>query len=139
MAKKTKKKKEHVQKKDLLFRGKSIEELQMLDVRESAKFLKARPRRSVLRNFDTIEKFLKVCSKKQGRNKKIKTHLREIVIVPKLVGLTIQVHNGQNFQEVPITLEMIGHRLGEFAPTRTIAKHTSMGIGGSKSTRSKKK
>lgn len=139
MAKKKKKKKEHVQTRDILFRGKTLEELKMLDVRESAKFMKARSRRSILRNFDVIEKFIKVCEKKQERNKRIKTHQRDLVIVPKLVGLTIQVHNGQAFHEVLITVEMIGHRLGEFAETRVIAKHTSMGIGGSKSTRSKKK
>lgn len=139
MAKKKKKKKEHVQKREAIYRGKSLEELKLLDVRESAKYLKSRSRRTVLRNFDTIEKFIKRCEKKLEKNKRIKTHLRDLVIVPQLVGLTIQVHNGQAFQEFPITVEMIGHRLGEFAPTRVIAKHTSMGIGGSKSTRSKKK
>ena len=62
-----------------------------------------------------------------------------MVIVPKMVGLTIGVHNGKSFQDISVTAEMIGHRLGEFAVTRAKAIHTSMGIGATKSTRAKKK
>ncbi len=131
--------KEQIEQKKLIYRGRTLEELKTLDVRESSKFLKSRARRAVLRNFDTIEKFIKRCESKMSKKKKIRTHLRDIVIVPKLVGMTIQVHNGKNFQDVPITVEMIGHRLGEFALTRGKAVHTSMGIGATKSTRAKKK
>ncbi|MCA9485226.1 MAG: ribosomal protein S19 family protein [Nanoarchaeota archaeon] len=130
---------DNLRKKEQLFRGKTIAELKALDVRESAKFVDARSRRSILRGFDTIEKFLKRCEKKVGKNKKIKTHLRDLVIVPKFVGLTISVYNGKLFQDVLITHEMIGHRLGEFSLTRTKAKHTSMGVGATKSSRAQKK
>ena len=138
MAKK-KDKETRTEKKIHIYRGKTLEELQTLDVRESAKFMEARARRSVLRNFAEIEKFIKRCGAKTNKNKKIKTHLRDLIIVPKLVGLTISVHNGRNFQDILITIEMIGHRLGEFAPTRVKAVHTSMGIGATKSSRAKKK
>lgn len=130
---------EQIKGKEHYFRGKTLDELKALDVRESAKFLNSRSRRSVLRNFHEIEKFVKRCEKKYSRNKRIRTHFRDLIIVPKLVGLTVDVHNGRNFQPVPITLEMIGHTLGEFAPTRRIAKHTSVGIGATKSTRAQKK
>jgi len=83
--------------KEVTFRGKTIEELKQLDTREFAKFLKARPRRAVLRQFDKIEKFISRCEKKQAKNKPIKTHLRNLVIVPKMVGLPIQVYNGKQF------------------------------------------
>ncbi len=135
----TKQENVEIQKKEMTFRGKTVEELKTLDVRESARYLKSRPRRAVLRGFDKIEKFIKRCEMKLAKKKKIKTHYRDLVIVPKLVGLNIQVHNGRNFQEVPITSEMIGHRLGEFAPTRVKATHTSMGMGATKSSRAKKK
>ena len=125
--------------KEYLYRGRTIEYLKSLDVRESAKFLPSRSRRSVLRNFDTIEKFVKRCEKKISRNKKIKTHQRDIVIIPKLVGFNIGVYNGKNFQEIPITIEMIGHRLGEFAMTRSRVNHGSAGIGATKSSRAQKK
>jgi len=133
------KKKSNIQKKQLTLRGKSLEELQQLDVRESAKYLKSRPRRSVLRNFDMIERFIKRCEKKNSKNKKIRTHLRDLVIVPKLVGFNIAVHNGKNFIDVPITLDMVGHRLGEFSQTRSKVSHGSAGIGSTKSSRAQKK
>ncbi|MBU0907583.1 MAG: 30S ribosomal protein S19 [Nanoarchaeota archaeon] len=130
---------QQVRKKEQIYRGKSLEELKELDVREIAKFLPARSRRSVMRNFDVIQKFVKRCEKRTSRNKKIKTHLRDIVIVPRLVGLTIAVHNGKAFQEVPITVEMIGHRLGEFALSRGKVNHGSAGLGATKSSRAQKK
>jgi small subunit ribosomal protein S19 len=139
MAKAKKKQKEHVSRKELIYRGKTLEDLKKLDVRESAKFLKSRSRRSVLRNFDQIQKFLMRCEKKKAKNKKIKTHLRDLVIVPKLVGSTISVYTGKTFQDIPITIEMIGHRLGEFAPTRGKVSHGSAGIGATKSSRAQKK
>lgn len=134
-----KQKHEKVRRRELIYRGKTLEELKAFDVRESAKFLKARSRRSVLRNFDEIERFIKRCEAKIAKNKKIKTHLRDIVIVPKLVGLTIGVYNGRNFHEIPITIEMIGHRLGEFSMTRGKVNHGSAGIGATKSSRAQKK
>ncbi|MBU0467275.1 MAG: ribosomal protein S19 family protein, partial [Nanoarchaeota archaeon] len=48
-------------------------------------------------------------------------------------------YNGKNFQEVSIVVEMIGHTLGEFAPTRTRVNHGSAGIGATKSSRAQKK
>lgn len=128
-----------VESKELFYRGQPVEKLKELDVRESAKFLKSRARRSVLRNFDQIEKFLKRCEAKIARKKKIKTHYRDLVLVPKLVGLTLSVHNGKAFQEITVTHEMIGHRLGEFAPTRGKVTHGSAGIGATKSSRAQKK
>jgi len=128
-----------VRSKEKRYRGKTLEELKVLDVRESAKYLPARSRRSVLRNFDVIEKFIRRCEKKNQRKKRIRTHLRDIVIVPRLVGMTIGVHNGRSFQDTQITIEMIGHRLGEFAMTRTRVSHSSAGIGATKGSRAKKK
>ena len=144
MAKQTKKskrnrKREVVRTRAVLFRGKTIEELKALDVREIAKYLPSRSRRSVLRQFHIVEKFVKRCEIKVDKNKRIKTHLRDIVIVPRLVGRTIGVYNGQTFLDVPITTEMIGHRLGEFSPTRGRVSHGSAGIGATKSSRAQKK
>ncbi|MEK6855221.1 MAG: ribosomal protein S19 family protein [Nanoarchaeota archaeon] len=130
---------QEVKGKEILYRGKDIEFLKQLDVRESAKYLPSRSRRTVLRNFDKIERFIKRCEKKLSRNKKLKTHSRDLVIVPKLVGLTIAVYNGKHFQEVVVSSEMIGHRLGEFSPTRSKIVHGSAGIGATKSSRAQKK
>jgi small subunit ribosomal protein S19 len=130
---------EEVMKKDLFYRGIPLEELKKLDVREVAKHLDARSRRTVLRTFDKIEKFMKRCEKKIARKKKIKTHYRDLVIVPQLVGMTISIHNGKEFQDITITSEMIGHRLGEFALTREKVNHSAAGIGATKSSKAAKK
>ncbi len=130
---------EEVKKRDLFYRGKNVEELKTLDVREVAKYLDARGRRTVLRTFDKIEKFLKRSEKKLAKKKKIKTHFRDLVILPQFVGLTIAIHNGKEFQDVMITSEMIGHRLGEFAMTRQKVQHSAAGIGATKSSKAAKK
>jgi len=113
--------------KDKFFRGKNTEELKTIDTREFAKLVKSRARRTILRNYDVIEAFVKKCEMKDSKKRPIKTHDRTIVIVPKLVGKTIGVYNGKEFLKVVITEDMLGHRLGEFSMTRKIAKHTTIG------------
>jgi len=125
--------------KDKFYRGKNVEDLKTLDTREFAKLVKSRPRRALLRNYDKVELFVRRCNMKNRKNKPIKTHDRELVIVPALVGMTIGVYNGKEFVRVDVTSDMLGHRLGEFSQTRKIAKHTSAGIGATKSSKSKKK
>jgi len=122
--------------KDKFYRGKNVNDLKALDIREFAKLVKARARRSLLRNYDVVAAFVKKCEEKDARKRPIKTHDRALVIVPQMVGKTIGVHNGKEFIKVVVTEEMLGHRLGEFSMTRKIAKHTKMGIGASKSTTS---
>ena len=60
-----------------------------------------------------------------NRNAAIKTWSRRSTILPQFVGLTFQVHNGNKFIPVFVTEEMVGHKLGEFAPTRTFKSHSS--------------
>jgi len=125
--------------KEQIYRGQKLDFLKSLDVRESAKYLPSRSRRTVLRNFDSIEKFLKRCDKTLSEKKRIKTHMRDLVIVPKMVGLTILVYNGKTFNEVILTTDMIGHRLGEFSLTRSRVNHGEAGIGATKSSKAQKK
>ena len=130
---------EVIKSKETTYRGQTMDYLKSLDVRESAKYLPSRSRRYVLRNFDVIEMFIQRCEKSIVKKKKIRTHLREIVVVPKLVGMAISVYNGKTFLEVHITGEMIGHRLGEFSPTTGKVAHSEAGIGATKSSRALKK
>ena len=71
------------------------------------------------------EKLLRKVNKvlEEGGKKAIKTYSRASQILPEFVGLTFQVHNGKKFINVFITESMVGHRLGEFAPTRTFRGH----------------
>jgi small subunit ribosomal protein S19 len=126
-------------KKQTTFRGKTLEELKALDVREFAKYLKSRQRRSVLRQFQVIEDFVSRAKKKAEKNKQIKTHERTIIIVPQMVGMKIQVYNGKEFMPFEIVKEMLGHRLGEFSPTRSKVKHGTAGIGSTKGSKSQSK
>ncbi len=120
-------------RKEKLFRGKTVEELKQIDTREFAKFLKTKQRRWLLRNFHVIEESLRKWDKKLANNKIIKTHKRDLVIIPKMVGKTIGVYNGKDFIQVKINEEMLGHRLGEFALTRKATKHGAPGVGATKS------
>ena len=62
--------------------------------------------------------------RESGRNEVIKTWSRRSTIMPQFVGLTFGVHNGNKFIPVSVSEEMVGHKLGEFAPTRTFKGHT---------------
>ena len=128
-----------VRSKELFYRGQNLDELKKLDVREVAKYLPSRSRRSVLRHFEIIEKFIKRCESSISQKKRIKTHLRDIVVVPRMVGMSINVHNGKTFKEVKVTHQMIGHRLGEFSLTRAKVSHGTPAIGSTKSSSGDKK
>lgn len=126
-------------KKEFTYRGKTLEELKTLSIQDFAKLVPARQRRSLLRGFNEAEKKLlaKIKKYKDGKTKKpIKTHCRDIVILPGMIGLTIHIHKGKEF--VPITLEpeMVGHVLGEFTMNRQKVAHSAPGIGATRSSAS---
>lgn len=124
-------------KKEFSFRGKSLEELKTLDIREFAALLKSNEKRTSLRQYDELHKFLIVCNAKLAKGKQIKTHLRHLVIVPNMVGMRINVYNGKQFHPIDVTGDMLGHRLGEFSLTRNKVKHGSAGVGATRSSASK--
>ena len=127
------------QKKEFTYRGKTVDELKKISVREFAKYLASKERRTLLRNFQEIEKFIQRAKDKINKKKKIRTHKRDIIIVPEMVGMGIQIHNGKEFIPVEITGEMLGHKLGEFALTRSKVTHAKAGVGATKGTKHKAK
>ncbi len=72
-----------------------------------------------------LEKVIK--QKNEGNNKAIKTWRRNSTITPEMVGVTFEVHNGRWFVKVFVTESMVGHKLGEFAPTRKFTGHSKKG------------
>jgi len=66
-----------------------------------------------------------VRAREAGSNKVIKTWSRRSTILPDMIGLTFAVHNGRQFIPVYVTEQMIGHKLGEFSPTRTFRGHAA--------------
>jgi small subunit ribosomal protein S19 len=117
--------------KEFKYRGKSLEDLKKLSLKELSLLLPSRERRKIKRGFTDAEKaFL---DKLQSKSKKIETHCRDMVILPQMVGRIISIHAGKEFKDVEVTAEMIGHRLGEFALTRSRVAHNAPGIGATKS------
>jgi len=126
-----------MKKKEFMYRGKFIDDLKGLDVREFASLLKSNEKRTVLRQSDEIQKFIVRAQKKIEKGKQIKTHSRYLVIVPKMVGMRIGIYNGKEYANIDIIPEMIGHRFGEFAITRNKVKHGSAGVGATRSSASR--
>ncbi len=117
--------------KEFTYRGKTIEELKKISLKEFAELLPARQRRTLRRGLTDQQKIL--LEKLKDKTKPIKTHIRDMVIIPEMLGKRIQVHNGKEFVLVHITEEMLGHYLSEFALTRRSVKHSAPGIGATKS------
>ncbi len=128
-----------IRKKEFTYKGMTIEELKKLDVREFAKYLRSRQRRTVLRQFQKVEDFINRAREKQRKDKRIRTHQRDLVVVPQMIGMKIAIYNGNTFVPVEFIGDMLGHKFGEFAPTRARVKHSSAGVGATKGTRSKAK
>jgi small subunit ribosomal protein S19 len=116
------------------YKGKEWEEISKMSLEEFRKIIPARERRALKRGFTESEK--KLLENIRGNPKKFhKTHCRELVIIPEIVGVKIGVHNGKEFIAVEIKPEMIGHRLGEFALTRKKVEHSAPGFGATKSSK----
>lgn len=116
------------------YRGKTLEELLEMPMDEFINLLPSRQRRSLRRGFTKAQvKLLAKIRSRRDDKKVIKTHVRDMVILPEMVGLTIAVYNGKEFVPVKIVPEMIGHYLGEFSITVKKVQHGEPGL---KATRS---
>jgi len=96
--------------------------------------LPARARRTLKRGFTPEQKVLLNKIRKKGR-KIIRTHVRDLIILPEMVGKKIAVYNGIEFVTITITPWMIGHYLGEFVPTNKPVQHTGPGKGATRSSK----
>ncbi|MEA3430971.1 MAG: 30S ribosomal protein S19 [Nanoarchaeota archaeon] len=121
-------------KKEFRFKGKTLEELKALSIKEFSEIVEARIRRNLKRGLTDQQKI--VLKKIKDKKKNIKTHCRDMVIIPEMVGETIHIHSGKAFIPVLIQGEMLGHYLGEFALTRRRVGHNAPGIGATKSSSS---
>ena len=74
---------------------------------------------------EKLMKKIEALSSQKEKRQVIKTWSRRSTVIPDMVGMTIAVHNGKKFIPVFITENMVGHKLGEFSPTRTFKGHTS--------------
>ncbi len=114
-------------KEEFTYRGYSMADLKKMDLNQIAALLPSRQRRKVKRGFTEDEQ--KIIDAVKAGEKKIKTHVREMIILPDMIGVTFEIHTGKEWKPVEVIPEMIGHYVGEFALTRKTVTHGSAGIG----------
>jgi small subunit ribosomal protein S19 len=128
--------------REFTYRGYTLDQLKSMSTDAVIKLLPSRARRSLYKRGLTpaqsklllkVRKAKKLMESGQRLEKPIKTHCRDMFILPEMVGLTIHVHSGKEFQPVEITSEMIGHRLGEYAITNKKVVHGRAGVGATRS------
>ncbi|WP_409199560.1 30S ribosomal protein S19 [Methanobrevibacter sp. DSM 116169] len=127
-------------RKEFKYRGYTLKELQEMSLDDVIALLPSRQRRSLKRGFlprqqivlDKMRK-LKKEENKGGKPIVIKTHCRDMIVIPEMVGTRFGIYNGQHFVEVEIAPEMIGCYFGEFAPTRQRVQHGDPGMGATRS------
>ncbi len=125
--------------KEFSYRGQNLASLTGMSMDEFINILPSRQRRSLQRGLTPEQRILLEKlreakeAQKQGKEVNIKTHVRDLIILPEMVGAKIAVHNGKDFVAMEIRPEMIGHYLGEFAITNKPVRHGTPGIGASRS------
>lgn len=122
--------------KEFRYRGHSLEEMQSMSTETMLQLLPSRARRSLNRGVSEEKRKLleDVRAMKEGKLQgQIKTHARDMIVLPSMVGLTLNVHNGKEFVALQVKPEMIGRYLGEFVITNKKVIHGTPGIGASRS------
>jgi len=119
--------------KEFLYRGRAAEELKSISMDEFISLLPSRMRRSLRRGLNNEQHILIEKLRSSPDGKPIKTHVRDLIILPEMIGKTLLVHNGKEFVELKINEKMVGHYLGEFVSTIKQVRHGRPGIGASRS------
>lgn len=126
--------------KEFHYRGFAFTDLLAMSMDEFIRLLPSRQRRSLQRGLSPEQRKLLEAIRKakqtpaeSEKSRSIKTHARDMIILPEMVGVTMSVHTGKEFLALEIKPEMIGHYLGEFAITNKPVKHGVPGIGASRS------
>ena len=118
------------------YHGLSQKELEELSLDKLLKLFPARSRRSLTRGINVGKRKLieEIKATKAGNLKTpINTHLRDLIILPFMIGTTINVYSGKEFVPVTITTEMVGHYVGEYVITNKRVSHGAPGVGASRS------
>jgi len=126
---KRERKKIEIRKKEFHYHGYTLENLQSMSIEELIPLLPSRARRTLTRGLTQIQMKFMEDMKTAQKGDTIRTHLRDMIILPSFVGHKIDIYNGKEFQRAEIQPQMIGHYLGEFSLTRKRVKHTGPGVG----------
>lgn len=126
--------------REFKFRGLNVDQLKNLSIEALLPLLNARQRRSLDKR---VGKYMndekrklreRIKNVREGNSKEtIRTHVRDMIILPDMVGITLNIHNGKDFTPITIKPEMIGHYLGEYSITNKRVQHGAPGVGASRS------
>jgi len=119
--------------KEFTYHGLSKEELANIPNEKLFKLFTARVRRSLTRGINDDKRKLIEEMKDKNQKNPIKTHLRDVIILPYMVGVTVHIFSGKEFVPITITLQMVGHYLGEYVITNKRVNHGAPGVGASRS------
>jgi len=119
--------------KEFTYHGLSKEELANISNEKLFKLFTARVRRSLTRGINDDKRKLMEEMKDKNNKNPIKTHLRDVIILPYMIGKTVHVFSGKEFVPITITLQMVGHYLGEYVITNKRVNHGAPGVGASRS------
>jgi small subunit ribosomal protein S19 len=119
--------------KEFTWKGKSEDAAAKLDLNEFMALVPSRQRRSLKRGFTEAQKAL--MKRVEAGENNVKTHCRDMIIVPQMLGKTLRVYNGKEYLPVMVTAQMLGHYLGEFSHTRKGVTHSAAGIGATRSSK----
>jgi small subunit ribosomal protein S19 len=119
-------------KEEFTYRGLKVEELKKLSTDELMALLPARQRRRLKRGLTKDHR--RLLSRVKDRDV-VRTHLRDMIVLPEMVGKTIEIYNGKTFNRVEIMPEMVGHYFGEYSLTRGRVSHGSAGVGATRSSK----
>jgi len=119
--------------KEFTYHGLSKEELDNIPNEKLFKFFTARARRSLTRGINDDKRKLMEELKDKNNKNPVKTHLRDVIILPYMIGKTVHVFSGKEFVPVIIAVQMVGHYLGEYVITNKRVNHGAPGVGASRS------
>ncbi|MDD4651938.1 MAG: 30S ribosomal protein S19 [Methanothrix sp.] len=119
-------------KEEFLYRGRKVADLAKLSIEELAGLLPARQRRTIKRGLVKDNKKLMTSLKNKDS---VRTHIRNMIIMPDMVGKNLEIYNGKSFEKVEVMPEMIGHFFGEFSLTRGRVQHGAAGVGATRSSK----
>lgn len=122
-------------KKEFTYRGYPLPELQKMSLQDFAKIVCSRKRRTLMRGLIPQHKILVEQVRKAEGTKPIRTHCRDMIILPEFVGKVFGIYNGKEFVRTEIRPDMIGDYIGEYALTRKRVAHSAPGIGATRASK----
>ena len=115
------------------YKGKSVEELKTMSLEEFAKMLPSSQRKKLSKGLSEKEK--KFLERLRKSEKPVRTHLRQMIIIPEMFDKTVMLHSGKEWVRIIIKPEMVGHKMGEFLLTRKRVLHSAPGVGATRASK----